>query len=205
MRKVVNLIQQYDPIAFWAAHKIFRDIAYYFNPNMLISDRKHNKRPLRNILMRELIDEIGHHQDKEIIIIGHFMGSIICYDVLRSIRSFFPNITIKSLFTLGSPLRYTLVKTHPFLSLTDGHFRYKRRTPTAVKSWYNFSDPKDIACYHLKLLHYYKTNKDGVKVHDILVNNQYQTYNYNLKKIINPPPPQILWLSSLSRSLQNIA
>ncbi|WP_151194220.1 lipase/acyltransferase domain-containing protein [Cysteiniphilum sp. JM-1] len=189
VRKCVNLIQQYDPVSFWAANKLFRDMAYYYNDEVEIYDRKGQKRPLRKILMRELIDALSVHakESKEIIVIGHSMGSIICYDVLRNIRSFLPDINIKCFITMGSPLTYAITYKHPFLELTDGHFRNKPRTPSAVQSWYNFSDPRDVACYRLKLGPLYGPNHQGVQVVDQLVFSDYGIFNKKLGKYHHNP------------------
>nr|WP_018300247.1 alpha/beta hydrolase [Fangia hongkongensis] len=187
-RKLVNLLQKQESISFWAANKYFRDMAYYYNEEIRIYDRNGQRKSLREILMNELITEIKKHQGKRIIIIGHSMGAIISYDVLRNLRSFVKDIdVVDGLCTLGAPLSYAIAYKHPLATLTDGHFRQKLRTPTVVDSWYNFTDPRDLACYKLKLSSIYAPNRAGTKVIDRLVHNEYEAYNQLLGKMVKNP------------------
>ncbi len=184
VRMTLDITQHYERLSFWTTHKVFRDLAYYYNKKTFILDRDGQKKNLRKILMGKLIQELKNHRDKKIMIIGHSMGAIICYDVLRNIRSFIPNIEIEQFITIGAPLSYAIVRKHQFLSLKDGHHRSKLRTPSAVKSWFNFSDPTDLACYRTHLKPFYEPNHSGIEVMDQLVNNQYKVYNKKLNKVI---------------------
>lgn len=148
--------------------KIVEDLAAYYDDNSVIkfSDRKgvQTRAALRSVL-KELIVQ---HKTDDLMVISHSMGSIIAYDVLRSLRD--SDIKVEHFITIGSPLGIFNVKakTHEEWDEKDGPFVPENLTGT----WTNYSDRKDLVCADLTLAKEYKP-VNGVEVKDILVSNGY--------------------------------
>jgi hypothetical protein len=93
--------------------------AYFF------TDRKE---PIRERL-RQALDGVSG----PVVVIGHSLGTVIAYEVLREPR--FAGKAVPLLVTLGSPLGYTEIQDVVIKPLT---------IPAPVRLWANFADPLDL-------------------------------------------------------------
>ena len=151
--------------------KFFRDLDIYYSADYRDNDDMmfHVKEAIRNRLAKFL----NRHEDKEILLIAHSMGSIIAYDVLARSLS---DVPIHTLVTLGSPLGMPIVmgkfvkeENLPFMT---GN---KLRTPESVrKYWYNLSDLNDKVAMNHDLSDDYDENSSHVHVIDRIVYNNYE-------------------------------
>lgn len=93
-----------------------------------------NRNDIKTIINNRVLEDIGEHADKEITIVGHSMGSIIAYDVIRNSS----NDNLKNLLTIGSPLGIDEVQDELNWSRDNGF-------PEALSGkWINIYDPKDV-------------------------------------------------------------
>lgn len=114
------------------------------------------------LAVRDLLRSvIAANQGAKILLMGHSLGSVICYDVLRANEVC---LKINDLITFGSPLGLGFVQ--PKL-----HEPKRRRFPTNILgSWTNISDPIDLVATDHELADNFK--KAGVKaVQDLSVRN----------------------------------
>lgn len=116
---------------------------------------------LRNVLEPEL------NRGKRIMLIGHSMGTIVAYDVLRDLGRENPSQTVQHFITLGSPLGL------PYVKYMIQAARDQVRTPSIVEKWSNFSDPDDWVSADTHLQDDYAPNTRGIAVADDLVINGY--------------------------------
>ncbi len=149
--------------------KIVKDLGEYYDANSKIqfTDKKgtKTKKALRSVLS-ELLEQ---HKHDELMIIGHSMGSIVAYDVLRSLRD--SEIKVRHFVTIGSPLGIFNVKakTREEWDGKDGPL-----VPEIITgSWINYSDRKDLVSVDLTLAQEYKKSLNGINVEDVLVSNGY--------------------------------
>ncbi|MDX2505615.1 MAG: alpha/beta hydrolase [Gammaproteobacteria bacterium] len=156
---------------------VVEDLAAYYDDNSKIryGDRidTQTRSALRSVV-RELIEK---HQADELLIIGHSMGSIIAYDVLRSLRD--TDLKVARLITFGSPLGLSNVKAKT-QSEWDG--KDKPCVPEVLaEGWANYSDRKDLVCADLTLSEEYKPSA-GFGVKDRFVSNGYCHEKHNHHK-----------------------
>ncbi len=121
----------------------------------------------RDELRRRLSKAILDHKDKRIMVVAHSMGSIVAYDVLRTIGREDPTVSISHFVTIGSPLglphvKYKIILEQPLV-----------RTPSIVKKWTNFADRRDPVAMDIYLKDDYEANDAGVRVTDDLVMNDW--------------------------------
>jgi hypothetical protein len=121
------------------------------------------------------MEVLKKHEDDDIFLIAHSMGSIIAFDVLTFNL---PNLQINTFATIGSPLGIPFVRSkiaqEKKLILNDSH---KLKTPQGVKKWYNFSDLEDDVAISYSLKNDFDENENGVKAVDFIVNNNYEMDN----------------------------
>jgi hypothetical protein len=123
----------------------------------------------RNTARQRLHDKLREHAGKRIMLIAHSMGSIIAYDVLRSLGREASPPSIDHFVTIGSPLGMPHVK----MKIYEENDLV--RTPTIVGRWTNFADRRDIVAVDAKLADDYEANDQGVKVVDVPVINAYKS------------------------------
>ena len=141
----------------YVLEKKLTDLAtYYEDANFRIAVRK------------RLSETILQYRDQRIMLVGHSMGSIIAYDVLRLLGREAPQLRIDHFVTIGSPLGMP-------------HVKYKIsqendlvRTPSIVGRWTNFAARRDVVAIDAKLGDDYEPNDQGVKVLDVPVINAYR-------------------------------
>jgi hypothetical protein len=98
----------------------FRDVYAYFFGGF--------REPIRNVVRSALRDV-----DSPVIVLGHSLGSIVAYDVLREENSV--SLDVPLFVTAGSPLGVTEVQ-----DLVERPLE----VPSAVTSWRNVSDARDL-------------------------------------------------------------
>lgn len=152
--------------------KRLQDLAFYYDPNKFIMDRNHIKGRVSHVLRTELQNELLMHENKEIMLITHSMGSIIAYDVLRDLGQTHPKFEVQHFVTLGSPLGLPYVQERVE---KERAYDPVLRTPSIVtESWKNFADRQDPIAFDSHLYDDFSKNKRGVAVKDDLINNTYK-------------------------------
>jgi len=121
----------------------------------------------RNDMRDRFTETLQRHQGKRMVVIAHSMGSIIAYDVLRSIGRQDTSFRIDHLVTIGSPLGLPQVKYR----IQEEHDSV--RTPSVVRKWTNFADRRDLVATDSHLADDYAPNFRDVKVKDDRVINSY--------------------------------
>lgn len=96
------------------------------------------------------------------IVVAHSQGSMIAYDVLRSLKH--EDCKIPLFITIGSPLGLQELKD---LFGKDG----KLLVPDCVDRWCNFADPFDPVAFEPTLKDDYAPNSRGISVEDVPVQN----------------------------------
>jgi hypothetical protein len=165
-------------------HKYFRDLQDYFAAPGAV----------RNAICGALERTLRKHRRKEILLIGHSMGSIIAYDVLTRPGA---DWSVDTLITIGSPLGLPVVvsKLHSERKKTESEAPVlpetsfppgstvqlgnaeppTLRTPPGVKrAWINLADMEDRVALDFKLADNFGINENGVGVEDRLVHNNYE-------------------------------
>lgn len=127
----------------------------------------YEKETIRLAIRARLIDKIEANRGKDIFLIGHSMGSIIAYDVLRGYDKA-PDLKIKQFVTIGSPLGLPYVSAKVRREFTNAI------TPICVDHWMNLADPKDKVAVDCKLADDYRPNEVGVGVEDGYIKNTYE-------------------------------
>jgi hypothetical protein len=123
----------------------------------------------RTAARERLINKLREHAGKRIMLIGHSMGSIIAYDVLRILGRETAALQVDHFITIGSPLGMPHVKRRIYQE------NDLVRTPSIVGRWTNFADRRDIVAVDAKLADDYEPNNQGVKVVDLPVINAYKS------------------------------
>ena len=123
----------------------------------------------RMTVRNRLKTKIQQYRDRRIMVIGHSMGSIIAYDVLRQLGRDEPQFRVDHFVTIGSPLgiphvKYKISQENDLL-----------RTPSVVGRWTNFADRRDVVAVDAKLADDYEPNDQGVRVTDVPVINAYRS------------------------------
>ena len=165
--KSINLSAVTDLII----HRYFRDLELYYSSKCISENRKECL--VRDILRNKLARIIEKHQDKEIMLIAHSMGSIIVYDVLTQT---IPNLFIDTLVTIGSPLGLPIVVSKIISEQKNLlHRGNSIKTPENVsRNWYNFSDLEDKVAIDYSLAGDYQMNSRKIQVIDKAVYNNYE-------------------------------
>ena len=157
-------------------HRHLRDLEEYYSDSYTLVGNE--KRLVREVIIKRLVEALRKHRRKKIFLIAHSMGSIIAYDALKY---YIPEIKIDLLATIGSPLGQDYV-INKIQSETNQNISKKFRVPENIKrGWYNFADKEDQVAINHELSKIYKENSNGIKINDILVQN-----NYKISEIRNP-------------------
>jgi hypothetical protein len=155
--------------------KYFKDLAIYYNVPVNGSESENST--AKDKIRERLVNVIKKYNRKDIFLIAHSMGSIISYDVLNFIL---PEIKIKTLATIGSPLGLPIVVSR---IVSEQKLKLNGNSvlttpPGVVKNWYNFSDVMDNVAFNFKLADDFSENTRGIKPIDYIVTNNY-SYNGN--------------------------
>jgi hypothetical protein len=148
--------------------KVVEDLADYYDDDNTIQFGDRNGVHTRSALRAEVSELIEGHPADELLILGHSMGSIIAYDVLRSLRD--SNAKVRNLVTIGSPLGLSNVKNK---TLAEWDGKDGPLVPEVLTDgWANFGDRKDLVCADLTLKGEYRPSS-GPDVEDRFVVNGY--------------------------------
>lgn len=150
--------------------KYFKELEIYYAKQPEVNDPSFKS--IKDIIRNRLKEIIRKHKGKQIFLIAHSMGSIIAYDVSNLIVK---DAEIDTLITMGSPLGIPIIVSKIAEELKTFHPEIvKLRTPKSIKNnWFNFSDIEDNVALNYNLNDDYEKNKNGVKVIDILIENNY--------------------------------
>ncbi len=120
---------------------------------------------VRTKIRARLASILKQHHDTRVCLIAHSMGSIIAYDVLRTLEQQPP--AIDHFVTIGSPLELPIVTQH----IRDEFMN--TAVPGQVKQWMNLADPRDKVALDCSLSDDYGAAPGAVRVQDVLVRNDY--------------------------------
>lgn len=164
--KIINV----KSIFSWIAGKSFKDLHTYYREDLVTDGAI--KESAKKIIRKRLINLLQKHKDKEILLIGHSMGSIIAYDVLTFDT---PNIPIHTFVTIGSPLGLPMIKREIFEEL-EIEFNSDSKLPTPsniIMNWYNLADLDDNVAINHEINGDYKPNSEGICPIDKVVMNDF--------------------------------
>lgn len=161
----------FDKIADRFMRNIYQDLYFYYNSESPV--QKYKGQPARDVICARLTSVLRKYRNRQILLIGHSMGTIISYDVLIKNES---SIKVHSLVTIGSPLGLPVIIKKIYLELGKD-YRNEKQAPTPENiryKWNNFSDLDDIVALVYKLANDYKKNSHGVGPEDGTVYNNYE-------------------------------
>jgi len=166
----------FSSITDYIIRHFFKDLEIYYSSKKIQTEG--SKKLARNMIRNELANIIRKYGKKDILLIGHSMGTIIAYDVLTQLV---PDVKIDTFVTIGSPLGLPIIMNKINLeqkkNLLPG---LKPGTPENIsKKWFNFSDLRDKVTLNYNLGDDYKENAKGIKPIDEIV---YNNYEYNDEK-----------------------
>ncbi len=151
----------------------FKDLQIYLTTNCVEEN-------MQDCLAKEVIKEkvymaLKKHQDKEILLLTHSMGSIIAYDVLIEHEK---ELKIDTFITQGSPLAVPFIFGKIKKDLNqDPNDKNKLRTPECIESaWINLFDPLDRLAQYSSLNNFFEKNSNSVAPVSISIKNDYK-YN----------------------------
>ena len=155
----------------WVASRTFRDLHVYYRKKVSVD--KKPEESAKKIIRERLKNILQEHDERDILLIAHSMGSIVAYDVLTFMV---PDISIHSLITLGSPLGLPMIKREIFKEFEwDYTIRTRLPSPENIrKAWYNLADLDDHVAINYNLQDDYSANAAGIAPKDILVKNDYE-------------------------------
>ena len=157
--------------------ELFKEMSLYYSffqddksKVTMVPDGNGNKKPMLRALRDILKTSLLSHQDDEIMLLAHSMGTIISYDVLRELEEEVPEFKIQHYITFGSPLGLYFVKSRIHEQWDD------IRTPANItEKWRNYSDKQDkVAALDTHLSDDYGRNDRGIRVEDDIVFNSYR-------------------------------
>jgi len=153
--------------------RFFKDLDSYFAQTCINIDK--NESLVKDVIRKQLAGIIKKHKHKNILLIGHSMGSIIAYDVLNQLV---PDIKIDTFVTIGSPLGLPIIMSKIASEQKQTLIKKaKLRTPeNIVRNWYNFSDLEDKVALNYNLGDDYEENSNRIRTVDKIVFNNYE-YN----------------------------
>jgi hypothetical protein len=174
LRKIMindDLSINYTAVTDLIIRRYFGDLDIYYTKHY--QDRNKCLRPAKEVIREELARMLRKYRRRDILLIGHSMGSIIAYDVLtQSVL----DTTIHTLVTMGSPLGLPPIMIK---ILAEQGKRPKRhitsRTPENISTaWYNFADLRDRVATDYTLSDDYTANSRHVRAVDTIVFNNYE-------------------------------
>lgn len=179
------LRQKFNDFISERLNKIFlnedRSLNYEFVTDMLLS-RYFNDlelyysiqtKTIRERIRERVVQVIKKYKGYEICILAHSMGSIIAYDVLSYLL---PDVKIKTLITIGSPLGLPIVtakiaEEHKLLGMDASVLK---TPPGVVGRWFNLADLKDPVAINYSLSDDFAPNALGICPVDYVIINDYQ-------------------------------
>ena len=153
--------------------RYFNDLNIYYKS--LLNDEKNNTVPAKRLIRDRLEKILLKHKGKNILLIGHSMGSIISYDVLSEPDI---NVNVDTYVTIGSPLGLPVIMSRIAAEQKqwNGDAAPLTTPPTVQRNWYNFSDLHDKVAINYNLSDDYGDNEHEVHVIDKIIYNDYECY-----------------------------
>lgn len=142
----------------WVLDRLMRDSERYNREDRL---RRTARLRLEKALRR------GLEEGRKIFLIGHSMGSVISYEVLRHLEKETRDPLVDHFVGLGSPMGFSFLTR--YLELRHP----VRRMPDTVRRWSNLVDRRDFAAFDAHLKDDFSANCRGESVEDDLVINGY--------------------------------
>jgi hypothetical protein len=166
-----DLSINYTAVTDLIIRRYFRDLDIYYTKQC--PDRTNTTRRAKDVIREELARMLRKYKKRDILLIGHSMGSIIAYDVLTESV---PDVPIHTLVTMGSPLGLPPIMIK--ILAEQGKKPKKHitsRTPENITTaWYNFSDLRDRVATVYTLSEDYTANSQGVRAFDTIIHNDYE-------------------------------
>ncbi|HEX9973619.1 MAG TPA: hypothetical protein VGD14_16220 [bacterium] len=151
--------------------RFFKDLDVYYSQKSIHVGEKDYL--VKDVIRDQLERVIKKHRKKDILLIGHSMGSIIAYDVLTNSL---PEVAIDTFITIGSPLGLPVIMSKIASEQRKKLVKSVRlKTPENVtRNWYNCSDLNDKVSFNYSLADDYDQNSKQVHVIDKIVTNDYE-------------------------------
>lgn len=131
-------------------------------------ERYNADQTLRQVARERLGQEIRQAAGRQkILLVGHSMGSVIGYEVLRHLEAEHQAAVVEHFVAMGSPLGFPYLTRE--LELRHG----ENRVPDTIARWSNLTDRRDLAAVDVHLKDDFKPNRLGIEVEDDLVINGY--------------------------------
>ncbi len=128
----------------------------------------HGERLFARAVRARLAERLRAFRSHRILLVAHSMGSVIAYDVLRTLEREDPALRIDHLVTAGAPLGLAKVK----LKFEAEHGTL--RVPNTVSAWTNLADGDDIVSIMGALDADYAANDAGIRIADRRVVNDFR-------------------------------
>lgn len=127
-KAIIKITSRYGKIHTWGLKIFAKEASLYIN-----------NAKYRNEVKARLLEKIEESQEEEIVLVGHSLGSVVCFDVMQNLDT---KYSISRFIFLGSPLGIPVF--YDFFS--------NRSKPQSLKGdWVNFYDIDDfVAAYLLK-------------------------------------------------------
>jgi hypothetical protein len=152
-------------------HRFFRDLEIYFSENCI--NKNYYQFKAKDVMLDRIVKVLKKYKRRDILVIGHSMGTILAYDALTCR---IPDLRIDTLVTAGSPLGLPpIMKKLMIEQNVHTEFYKPPKAPENIKrKWYNLSDLTDKIALNYSLSDDYDPNSHGVWPIDLVVNNDYQ-------------------------------
>ena len=159
------------PISDLIIRRFFKDLDAYYSQKIINVGQ--NNYLVQDVIRDQLKRILRKHRNKEILLIGHSMGSIIAYDVLTNSLS---EVKIDTFITIGSPLGLPVIISKIVSEQKKKLVKHPRLiTPeNVIRNWFNFSDLNDKVAFNYNLEDDYAPNSRQVRVVDKVVYNDYE-------------------------------
>jgi hypothetical protein len=165
-----NSFINFDKIADLFIRHLYEDMDFYYNRESKLPE--YTGQPVKELIRKRLAKVLYKYKNKQILLIGHSMGSIIAYDVLTQTM---PDVNVHTLITIGSPLGLPIIIKKIFAE--QGREQKKGAAPSPeniFEKWYNFSDLNDPVAVVYNISDDYKMNSHGICPEDIIIHNNYE-------------------------------
>lgn len=156
--------------------RYFKELEVYYQKEVIGDQTTQYTISARDVIRQRLIDMLRLHEEDEVFLIAHSMGSLIAFDVLSFLV---PDVKIHTFVTMGSPLGLPVI-IHKIVSMNhqEAQLNHGLDTPPGIyKAWFNISDPDDRIALYNKLNPTYAANTMGIMVEDIVIRNHFYGLN----------------------------
>jgi hypothetical protein len=160
----------YEKFSSIIIRKLFKELDYYYHKDCPV--KRFIGIKAKQAIRERLSLILDKYRKKQILLIGHSMGSIISYDVLTQTSK---DIQIDTFVTIGSPLGLpVIVKKILEEQGLPSDKSIKPSSPENIQAWYNFSDLGDPVSINYELSDDYEKNSRGIGPADSIIYNNYK-------------------------------